>query len=59
MQRKHLQSISPPPSPPLYWGMQLSVSDFEKGGLGDLKSPYHTYLHGVLTMLLDKKDFAI
>ena len=42
MQRKLLHGISPP----LCWGMQLSVSNFEKGGLGNLKSSYHTYLHG-------------
>ena len=55
MQRKLLHSISPP----LCWGIQLSVSNFEKGGLGNLKSSYHKYMHGVLTMLLVKKDFLI
>ena len=33
IQRKLLHSISPP----LCWGMELSVSNFEKGGLGNLK----------------------
>ena len=51
MQTKLLHIISPP----LCWGMQLSASNFEKGGLGNLKSSYHQHLHGVLTMLLVKK----
>ena len=30
--------------------MQLSISNFEKGGLGNLKSSYDTYLDGLLTI---------
>ena len=55
MQTKLLHIISPP----LCWEMQLSASNFEKGGLWNLKSSYHQHLHGVLTMLLVKKDFLI
>ena len=48
MQRKLLHSISPP----LYWEMQVTVSNFEKGGLGNL-------CMGCLPCSLSKKKINI
>ena len=59
-----LYSISLPPL--LFAGGQLSVPNFEKGGirkkmiaLGDLKSSYPRYLPRELTMLLVKRLLKI
>ena len=49
MQRKLLHSINLH----LFWGLQLSVPSFEKGGLRNLKDFYRIYLYGQLTMPLD------
>ena len=49
MQRKLLHSINLH----LFWGLQLSVSNFEKGESRNLKDSYHIYLYGDFTMLLD------
>ena len=49
MQRKLLHSINLH----LFWGLQLSVSSFEKGGSRNLKDFYRIYLYEELIMLLD------